>query len=178
MVVIQRIRVVWGPQERGAAHADLRRAVPGVLRLPESLPDDAVVVHDVVARSGTGYRLDEHVLSGARAADAVSLELGTADGGVAVRTGRLTAVYPWQQYQRRLFTVAAGETALYRANFRFRGCMCAANSWYEDWTVRVANAPAHSDLFIERSPRHLADHRVHLYGGRGHARSAAKRSAA
>jgi hypothetical protein len=172
MVVIQRIRVVWRQDERGAAHADLRRSVPEVLRLPESLPDDAVVVHEIVADSGSGYRLSERVLSGADAAAAVSLELAPTDGGVIVRASRSWAVYPWVDRPQRLFTVPDGQAALYLANFRFRGCTCAARWWYENWTVRVANAPARPDLFVERVPQQVADHRVHLYGGRARRRTA------
>ncbi|MEV4414569.1 hypothetical protein [Catellatospora sp. NPDC049609] len=166
MVVVQRIRVVWRRHERGAAHADLRRGVPQVLRLPESLPDAAVVVHDVVADSRTGYRLTERILSHREAAEAVALELAPADGGVTVRATASWAAYPRHEQPRRLFTVPDGQVGLYRANFRWQGSTCAWQWWYEDWTVRVANAPAQPHLFVERVPRHVADHRVHLYGGR------------
>ncbi|GAA1630834.1 hypothetical protein GCM10009679_39900 [Saccharothrix algeriensis] len=167
VVVIQRVRVVWRQDERGAAHADLRRGVPEVLHLPDALPDGPVVVHEIVADSADGYRLSERVLSGDRAAANVALELTPAEGGVTVRTTQTHAAYPYDQ-PRRLFTVPAGQVALYRANFRVCGCTCATRWWYEDWTVRVANAPARPGLFTERAPQQIADHRVHLYGG--HAR--------
>ncbi|MBV1856501.1 hypothetical protein [Catellatospora tritici] len=165
MLVIQRIRVTWRADERGAAHADLRRQVPKVLPLPEEMPDDAVVVHDVVASSLDGYRFSERVRSGDRAAYALSLDLSSADGGVTVHLAHSSAVYPRSGAPRRLFTLSPGETALYLANFRFRGCQCSASWWYEDWTINVAHAAARSDVFLGRTPHHLADHRVNLYGG-------------
>ncbi|BCJ73383.1 hypothetical protein CS0771_29270 [Catellatospora sp. IY07-71] len=166
MVVIQRIRVVWRQDERGAAHAGLRRNVPRVLPLPDPLPEDAVVVHDVVADSSSGYRLSERVLSGTSAAAAVPLELTPADDGVTMYATGSGAVYPRGGHRRRLFTVAEHQVGLYHANFRFMGCACSAQWWYEDWTVRVGNAAAHPGLFLERTPRQVADHRVSLYGGR------------
>ncbi|WP_155372581.1 hypothetical protein [Catellatospora vulcania] len=166
VVVVQRIRVRWTADERGAGDADLRRGLSDARRLPESLPADAVVVHDVVADHETGYRFTEQVLSGGDAASSASLQLTMTEQGVTVHAHARWAVYPRQDRPTRLFTLAPGEAGLYRANFRFRGCTCSASWWYEDWTVRVANAPARTDLFVRGTPQHVTDHRVRLYGGR------------
>lgn len=167
VVVVQRIRVRWSADARGAGDADLRRGLSDARHLPESLPDRPVVVHDVVADHAAGYRFTERVQSGRDAASSTSLELSEVEHGVTVHACVRETVYPLHDRPIRLYTLAPGETGLYRANFRFRGqCCCSASWWYEDWTVRVANAPARPDLFLHRAPKHTADHRVHLYGGR------------
>ncbi|MDI1463307.1 hypothetical protein QEZ54_20190 [Catellatospora sp. KI3] len=135
-----------------------------MLPLPEDLPDDAVVGHDVTASPSGGYRLFERVWSGAGAAKTMSLDLSSSDDGITVHAAPTSAVYPRLWASRRLFTLAPGEAARYEANFRFRGCQCTANWWYEEWTVNIANAAATPELFLERTPRHQVDHRVNLYG--------------
>ncbi|WP_239086674.1 hypothetical protein [Catellatospora methionotrophica] len=164
MVVVQRVRVRWSADARGAGDADLRRGLSEARRMPEALPDGPVVVHDVFADHADGYRFSEQVRSGG---DAASLEFSESEQGVTVRACVRDAVYPPHDRATRLFTLAPGKVGLYRANFRFRGqCCCSASWWYEDWTVRVANAPASPELFLHRSPQYTADHRVQLYGGR------------
>ncbi|MEU8078957.1 hypothetical protein AB0B31_26390 [Catellatospora citrea] len=167
MVVIQRIRVRWSTDARGAGDAAQRRGLSEARHLPESLPDGPVVVHDVLADHADGYRFTEQVRSGRDPASSASLQLSDVERGVRVHVCVRDAVYPLHDRQTRLFTLAPGEIGLYRANFRFRGqCCCSASWWYEDWTVRVANAPARPDLFPHRAPQQVADHRVQLYGGR------------
>ncbi|GAA1367537.1 hypothetical protein GCM10009661_22010 [Catellatospora chokoriensis] len=167
VVVIQRIRVRWSTDARGASDADLRRGLTDARRLPESLPDGPVVVHDVLADHANGYRLTEQVISGRDPASSASLQLSETERGVTVQVCVRGAVYPLQDRQTRLFTLAPGEIGLYRANFRFRGqCCCSASWWYEDWTVRVANAPARPELFLHQVPQQVSDRRVGLYGGR------------
>ncbi|WP_230690216.1 hypothetical protein [Catellatospora paridis] len=167
MVVIQRIRVRWSTDARRAGDADLRRGLSDARRLPESLPDAPVVVHDVLADHADGYRITEQVRSGGDAATSTSLQFSVTDHGVTVHACARGAVYPLQDRPTRLFTLAPGKVGLYRANFRFRGqCCCSASWWYEDWTVRVANAPGRPELFLHRAPQHVTDRRVQLYGGR------------
>lgn len=166
-VVIQRIRVTWPADARGARDANLRRGLSDARHLPESPPGEPVVVHDVVAAHETGYRFSERMRFGADATAEASPRLETTERGVTVHVHPRWAVYPWHERPSRLFTLAPGEIGIYRANFRFRGwCPCSAEWWYEDWTIRVANAPNRPDLFRATTPRHVADRRVQLYGGR------------
>ncbi|MEU7823408.1 hypothetical protein [Catellatospora sp. NPDC049133] len=167
MVVIQRIRVRWSTDARGAGEANLRRGLSDARHLPESVPAVPAAVHDVFADHATGYRLSEQVLSGPDAAKSTALQLTLTGHDVTVHALGVSAAYPRQDRPVRLFTLAPGEVGLYRANFRFCGsCSCSASWWYEDWTVRVANAPSRPNLFLDPAPQLVADRRVHLYGGR------------
>jgi len=182
MVVVQRVRVRWDAASRGSAQADVRRAVADVYRLPPLESDVPVVVHDVLADESAGYRPVEQVLAGADAARAAGLWIETEGSAVIVDRLPGWAAYPAPRPYPRLFKLMPGEVGRYRANFRFTGCCCAPQWYYESWTVHVAYDTPRADLFLDSridASRidHDVDHRVHLYGGRQR-RSARVRAAA
>jgi hypothetical protein len=59
----------------------------------------------------------------------------------------------------------SGGDRLTKANFRFTGCACAPQWFYEQRTIHVAHTEARSDLFLATAAVHDVDDRVHLYGG-------------
>jgi len=120
----------------------------------------------VLADEANGYaRRDEVLAGGVERAGAVGLWLTVQAGAVTV--GRLPgqAVYPRRYDPVRLFTLLPGQVGRYRANFRFRGCQCSAEWWYESWLLHVSNAPAEPGRFVRGVPDRDGDVRVHLYGG-------------
>ncbi|GAA1830042.1 hypothetical protein GCM10009682_56040 [Luedemannella flava] len=165
MIVVQRVRVRWDSDSRGAPAANARRGLPERHPLPSPLPDADIVVHDILADVGTGYRPDARTLVGAKAAEQASLRLALVDDQLVVHRLPGWASYPARpRHPRRLFALLPGQIGRYRANFRFTGCQCAARWWYEQWTVHVARGP---DGFAAPAVDHDVDDRVHLYGGRG-----------
>jgi hypothetical protein len=164
VVVIQRVRVRWGAGSRGAAHATARRRIPQVLELP-ALPNDEVVVHDVFHDEALAYRPTPQVGAGPAEARAVGLWIEIADDGVVVERLPGWAAYPIRRAPARLFTLKSGQVGRYHANFRFTGCACAPQWYYEQWTVHVAHAEPRPDLFLAGVPVREVDDRVHLYGG-------------
>jgi hypothetical protein len=168
VVIIQRVRVRWSAASRGSVQANQRRAVPDAFALPPA-PTAEVVVHDVLADETNGYQPIEQLVAGAGQERKVWLWIEWR-GDVAV-VDRLPgyAVYPIRSGPSRLFTVAAGEIARYRANFRFTGGCCSPYWYYEQWTIQVANAAtsirAGADLFRHARYSCDLDERVHLYGG-------------
>lgn len=133
-----------------------------------SMPDDDVVVHDVLADEAAGYECQDEVTCG-DAKRARDLDLWLSTDGSSLVVDRLPglAAYPRQSGPARLFVLLPGQIGRYRANFRFTFTTCPCNpSWYyEDWLILVANGQVQSDGFVRREPDHDVDHRVHLYGG-------------
>lgn len=164
MITIQRVRVRWGAASRGAPHANARRGLNAPADLPRSLPDAEVVIHDVLADEATGYERHEKVRHGElkRARDA-ALRLSQDGPGLVVAWLPPSAAYPRRVASTRLFTLQPGEVGQFRANFRFTGCACAPQWWYEDWLIRVGAGVIED--FAQREPAVDLDHRVHLYGG-------------
>jgi hypothetical protein len=164
VVIVQRVRVRWSAASRGAVHADLRRGVGDVYELPP-LPDESLLVHDVVADEAAGYLPEAQVLAGADAVRAAGLWIECAGDRVVVDRLPSRAAYPIRRTPARLFTLAPGQIGRYRANFRFTGCACAPRWYYEHWTIHVAVAAVRQDLFLDAQTVRDVDDRVHLYGG-------------
>ncbi|GAA2706365.1 hypothetical protein [Actinoplanes palleronii] len=168
MITVQRVRVRWTAESRGAPQANARRGLCRPAPLPLPMPPGAVVVHDVLADERAGYLPRDEVTGGD---DARDLDLLLSPKGAALAVDRLPGhyvAYPQQSGPARLFTLLPGQIGRYRANFRFTHTTCPCNpSWYyEDWLVHIANGPVASDAFTSREPDHDVDHRVHLYGGK------------
>jgi hypothetical protein len=151
VVIAQRVRVRWSAASRGAAHADLRRGVGDVYELP-ALPEESLLVHDVLADEATGYLLEAQVLAGPDAVRAAGLWIECAGDRVVVDRLASGAAYPVRRTPARLFTLAPGQIGRYRANFRFTGCACSPRWYYEQWTIHVAFAPTRPDLFLDAQP--------------------------
>jgi hypothetical protein len=168
VITIQRIRVRWSATARGAPQANLRCGLSRPARLPESLPADTVVIHDVLADEATGYERRDEIASGG-VEKARDLDLWLSEKPSMLVVDRLPgwAAYPRQSGPARLFTLRPGQTGRYRANFRFTVTTCPCNpSWYyEDWLILITNGETHTDGFITSTPAQDTDHRVHLYGG-------------
>jgi hypothetical protein len=168
VITIQRVRVRWSPAARGAPHANARRGLCRPTILPLSLPDAAVVTHEVLADEATGYVPEEEVAGGGvdRARD-LDLWLSTEASTLVVDRLPGWAAYPRRSGPARLFTLLPGQIGRYRANFRFTVTTCACDpSWYyEDWLILIANGEVRGDGFVTRTLDHDIDHRVHLYGG-------------
>ncbi|GAA2519552.1 hypothetical protein [Winogradskya humida] len=168
MITIQRVRVRWSAASRGAPQANERRGLSRPAQLPSFLPDDDVVIHDVLADEAAGYERRDGVVSGGldRARD-LGLWLSVRDSALIADKLPGWAAYPRQSGPGRLFTLLPGQVGRYRANFRFTFTTCPCNpSWYyEDWLVLVGNGTLTAADFISREPDHDVDHRLHLYGG-------------
>jgi hypothetical protein len=143
-----------------------------VLEVPP-LPDGDVMVHDVLADEAVGYQPTTRLGAGLDEVRAVGLWIETA--GDEVTVGRLPgrAAYPIRRRPTPLFTFKPGQVGRYHANFRFTGCACAPQWYYEQWTIHVAHAEARSDLFLVSAPVRVVDERVHLYGGASRRRTLA-----
>lgn len=163
MVVVQRVRLRWTASDRAADRANARRAVPDAFDLPP-LPTGSVVIHDVLADVRDGYRPAATILAGADAA-ARHLWLWIEVRADTVSVDRLPgyAAYPTRSGPARLFTLADGQFARYRANFRFTGGSCSPHWSYEQWTIHIANTPQPAP-FRNAHYAHDIDERVHLYG--------------
>ncbi|TDC72194.1 hypothetical protein E1193_28280 [Micromonospora sp. KC606] len=132
------------------------------------MPDNDVVVHEVLADEAAGYVCHDEVTgSGVDGARDLDLWLSMVSSSLVVDRLPGLAAYPRQSGPARLFVLLPGQIGCYRANFRFTFTTCACNpsSYYEDWLILVANGQVRSDGFISREPDHHVDHRVHLYGG-------------
>ncbi|MFC4144944.1 hypothetical protein ACFO0M_01635 [Micromonospora mangrovi] len=161
-LVVQRIRWRW--TSRDAAAATLRGRLDRTFPLPP-LPTDRVAVHEVLLDEATDYRPAEQVRDGESAVRDAGLWVAWQDGTAVVDRLPSRASFPVRRVGTRLFALGAGESARWRANFRFTGCQCAARWWYEEWTVSVAHAPPRPDLFRATRWTRDRDDRVHLYGG-------------
>jgi hypothetical protein len=172
--VIQRVRTRWGADARGASAANLRGGLDAPVALPTLLAGATVVVHEVLADQATGYRRHEEVFTGGLD-QAHPVGLGLALDGDAVLVDRLPvfAAYPIRRAPQRLFPLLPRQTGRYQANFRFTGCACNPQWYYERWTIHVGHTltrPAPVDLFTPAQLAHDVDDRVHLYGGPRRAR--------
>ncbi|WP_034383130.1 hypothetical protein [Herbidospora cretacea] len=146
MLVVQRVMTRWYKAGRGAAAATLRGSLPDRVPLPACTGD--AVFHDVLLtpRSET---LRELTLP------ATVAGLRIQPGGRVSRAPVL-ASYPRDRRPVELFTLAPGQRARYRANFRFSGYSL---EWhYEQWTVTLAH-----DVGLEGGFDHEVDDRVRLY---------------
>ncbi|TYB38651.1 hypothetical protein FXF50_09555 [Micromonospora sp. AP08] len=161
-LVVQRIRLRW--TSRDAAAATVRGRLPQTYALPR-LPAGGLTVHEVLRDEAADYRPVEEVREGEGAAREVGLWIEWRDGVALVDRLPGHASFPVRRAGARLFTLAPGQLGRWRANFRFTGCQCSARWWYEQWTVHVAHAPAHADLFRDARWSRDRDDRVHLYGG-------------
>jgi hypothetical protein len=136
------------------------------------LPDGDVVVHDVLADEAVGYRPTEQSGAGLDEAREVGLWIEVSRDRVMVDRLPGWAAYPIRRAPARLFTLKPGQVGRYHANFRFTGCACAPQWYYEQWTIHVAHAEARPDLFLVTPPVREVDDRVHLYGGAPRRRTA------
>ena len=140
MILIQRVRVRWTADARGAPAANARRGLVRAMPLPRALPEGEVVVHDVLADRAAGY---EH-RDGVRAGDVAltreaGLWLGRDQACIVVDRLPGSAAFPRPSASARLFTLAPGQVGRYRANFRFTGCGCDPSWYYEEWLVHVGH---------------------------------------
>ncbi|SBT37867.1 hypothetical protein [Micromonospora auratinigra] len=161
-LVVQRIRLRW--TSRDPAAATVRGRLDREYALP-ALPADRVVGHEVLLDEATGYQPAHQIRHGESAARDAGLWVQWSDGRAVVDRLPSDASFPVRRVGTRLFSLGPGESARWRANFRFTGCQCAARWWYEEWTVRVAHAPARPELFRDARWVRDRDERVHLYGG-------------
>jgi hypothetical protein len=167
VVVIQRVRIRWGADSRGAAHADRRHGLPEAYLLPTLTTEPAgpVLVHDVLLDEAAEYQPTFHVLEGRGAAGAARLWVERAGEVVTVDRLPSQAAYPVRRLPVRLFTLTADRIGRHRTNFRSTGCACAPQWFYEQWTTHVANASPSADMFLDPHAARDIDDRVHLYGG-------------
>jgi len=162
VVVIQRVVVRWSAAGRGAAAANVRRSIPEVLPLP-SLPDDPIVLHDVLAWDALGYAPKAIVTADAAAVREAGLWVEMAGDEVIV--DRFSVAFPGWRGPDRLFALRPGQVARFRANRRLPLGTRLGDWHYEQWTVHVAHAAKPSaELFLQARLSHDIDCRVHLYG--------------
>ena len=166
MVVIQRVRVRWGAHARGSVQAGLRSGLPDAFTLAAFEPSD-VVVHEVLLDEADSYQPIPSVEYGKSAARAAGISLDAdSDGTVTIDRLPGRQAYPIQHRPQRLFTLYNGQIGRCRANFRFTGCACAPQWYYEQWTTHILNgARPCQEVFVKGQPHHDVDLRVHLYGG-------------
>ena len=167
VIVIQRVRMRWGAHARGSVQAGLRSRLPDAFTLATFEPADAVV-HEVLLDEPDSYQSASSIEYGKSAARTAGIWL-EADSDGALTIDRLPGwqAYPIQRRPQRLFTLHNGQIGRCRANFRFTGCACAPQWYYEQWTTHIFNGarPGH-EVFVNGQPHHDVDLRVHLYGGR------------
>lgn len=166
VIVIQQVRVRWGAHARGSVQASLRSGLPDAFTLAAFEPAD-VVVHEILLDEANSYQPASSIEYGRSAARSAGIWLD-ADSDDAVTIERLPGrqAYPIQRRPQRLFTLHNGQTGRCRANFRFTGCACAPQWYYEQWTTHIFNGarPGH-EIFVDGQRHHDVDLRVHLYGG-------------
>ncbi|MEU4661697.1 hypothetical protein AB0F83_08095 [Micromonospora chalcea] len=161
MILIQRVRVRWTADARGAPAANARRGLVRAMPLPRALPEGEVVVHDVLADQAAGYKHRDGVRAGDVALTReAGLWLGRDQACIVVDRLPGSAAFPRPSASARLFTLAPGQVGRYRANFRFTGCGCDPSWYYEEWLVHVG----HGAVASFGAPDRDVDHRVHLYG--------------
>ena len=161
VVVIQRVVVRWSAAGRGAAAANVRRSIPEVLPLP-SLPDDPIVLHDVLAWDALGYAPKSIVTADAAAVREAGLWVEMA--GDEVTVDRFSVAFPGWRGPDRLFALRPGQVARFRANLRLPLGTRLGDWHYEQWTIHVAHAKPSAELFLQARLSHDIDCRVHLYG--------------
>ena len=158
-IVVQRVSVWWGGENRGAGAARLRRD------LPEDFPPPAgegCLLHCVAMWDHKGYRPEESVRAPRRGSDPWGLRMGERDGRLSVARTSVSDAFP-RRWPRPLFDLAPGEAGLYRANFRFVALSHESRWWYSDWTLRVGFGVQ----AVWPEPVRRIDDRVSLYGGGG-----------
>jgi len=126
---------------------------------------EPLIVHDVLADEADGYRPASAVRSGLQAVRDAGLHVDLSGHCAMIERLAGRAAYPAWRTSYRLFTLQPGQIGRYRANFRFTGCACAPQWYYESWTIHVAFVSARPDLFLSSGADHDVDQRVHLYGG-------------
>jgi hypothetical protein len=146
-------------------HANVRRGLAEAYPLPPLPESAAVVVHDVLADEANGYRPGSRVDLDWQAVRAVGLWIKLEGDHLVVDLLPGWAAYPVRRGPARLFTLARGQIGRHRANFRFTGCACAPQWYYEQWTTQIAHTPAGVDPLTGGQFDRDVDDRVHLYGG-------------
>nr|WP_062335659.1 hypothetical protein [Herbidospora sakaeratensis] len=146
MLVVQRVLTRWSKAGRGAAAATLRGSLPDRVPLPACTGE--VVFHDVLLSPRT-ETLRELTLPATMAG------LRVEPGGRVSRAA-VFASHPRDRRPVELFTLAPGQRARYRANFRFSGH--SLEWYYEQWTVTLAHG-----VGLEGGFDHEVDDRVSLY---------------
>lgn len=170
--MVQRIRVRWDADGRGAVQANRRSGLPDAFVLPDPLVGDVlmhdvmmrdgnahggkahggkahdgkahdIVVHDVLMDSAEDYRPAPSVGYGQPAARKAGLWLELRDGKLVVDQLPGRHAYPRPRASQRLFTLGSGQIGRVRANFRFTGVCCARHWHYEQWTVHVVHVALH-----------------------------------
>ncbi|WP_141579339.1 hypothetical protein [Actinomadura sp. WMMA1423] len=167
VLVIQRIRIVWTGRGRGAAEATVRGRLPKAFPLPDGDSDAEVLVHEVWMREADGYVPSEELRTYGRLSEVDWLGLKHEPGG-AIRIERypVRAAYPVNRRRVPLGTLTPGQSALYRANFRFSGYSI---TWtYHDWAVSIAHEAPRRTMFLGRRHDFERDDRVSLYGKPAH----------
>ena len=162
VITIQRVRLRWDVDGRGAPAATARRSLDRAVLLPSVAEEADVAAHDVLVHPTRHQRL----LTGDLAtAGQVGLALTPLDDG-ALTVSRVpgSGTYPFVHRPKRLFTLKPGQVGRYRANFREAGRCCDRSWHFESWLVHVSNGSAASDRFLHEIPAHDIDDRVHLYG--------------
>ncbi|HCT75312.1 MAG TPA: hypothetical protein DGG94_04325 [Micromonosporaceae bacterium] len=166
MIVIQRVRVRWGADARDSRHANLRSGLPDAFTLPGVDACD-VLVHDVLMDEANAYQPTTSIEYGLSAARDAGIRLDVDNDGVVIvdqLPGR--QAYPIRRRTQRLFIVRKGQIGRYKANFRFTGCACAPQWYYEQWTTHITSEDhINTDVFVNCERHHDVDQRVHLYGG-------------
>lgn len=161
MVIVQRIVVRWGKDERGAQQATLRGRVSAGVELPV-MPSSPLVVHGLLAESRTGYEPIAEIRECRLPTHLPGLHLSVTGDTLRVARVSTSAAFPHLRHPVQLFQLGPGERARYRANVRFSGYNIPW--YYEEWTVNIAYAPWHRELFLAEDFDHELDERVSLYG--------------
>ncbi|QKG18770.1 hypothetical protein ACTIVE_0406 [Actinomadura verrucosospora] len=162
-MVIQRIRIAWTGRGRGAAEATVRGRLPDAFPLPDSDGSGEVLVHDIWMREADGYVPSEEFRAHSDLAEVDWLSLKREPSG-AIRVERrpVWAAYPVIRRTIYLGTLATGQSARHRANFRLSGY---SMTWtYHDWAVNIAHEAPQSTMFLGRRYSFERDDRVSLYG--------------
>ncbi|MFG1850805.1 hypothetical protein ACGFJT_03105 [Actinomadura geliboluensis] len=167
VLVIQRVRIVWTGRGRGAAEATVRGRLPKAFPLPDSDGSGEVLVHEVWMEEADGYVPSEelHTHSNLSGVDWLSLKREPS-GAIRIERSPVWASYPVTRRMLHLGTLAPGQSARYRANFRLSGY---SMTWtYYDWAVSIAHEAPQSTMFLKRRHNFERDDRVSLYGKPAH----------
>ncbi|MEV0151985.1 MULTISPECIES: hypothetical protein [unclassified Nonomuraea] len=161
MVIVQRIVIRWTKHARGADEAKRRREIPLAFELPP-MPDEPLVVHDLLAEERTEYAPTAVIGSHPLPAQLNGLRFHLSEAAVAVVRTPVWAAYPTNRFPGRVFLLEPGECARYQANFRFSGY--STEWYYEQWVINIAHKPWRRSLFLAEELDHHKDERVSLYG--------------
>ncbi|WP_412515618.1 hypothetical protein K8Z49_27635 [Actinomadura madurae] len=167
VLVIQRVRTVWTGRGRGAAEATKRGRLPKAFPVPESDGGGEVLVHEVWMREADGYVPSEELRTHGDLSEVDWLCLKREPSG-AIRIERqpVWASFPVTRRMVHIGTLAPGQSASYRANFRLSGY---SMTWtYCDWAVSIAHETPESAMFLGRHYSLERDDRVSLYGKPSH----------